>query len=105
MNRKGTMEIITKLGVSESLEFADDYTALYFYEKGKVVKVRKIPRVDKVLGYKRLGVAYGMNLPHCFYLGRKYTDDFMRRVAAYKISGGSRGCAITVTFYQRKKKV
>lgn len=73
-----------------------------FIENGKATRLKKIPCIKKANRFKRLGVAQGMNLAHCFYLGRKFTNDFMNKVAAYKIDSGQRGCVMTVTFYQSK---
>ena len=98
------LNIVTALGVTTSMEFSEDYAVIQFFDKSKLVKQRKIfLKSEEPKDLKEIGKAFGMNIPHCFYLGCKYCKDFVNIVQAYSVTpGGIKDCAMTVTFYGNK---
>lgn len=83
------MDVVGKLGVNLTMEFAGDHVFFTFFDKGKKVGDKKVNLVKKVnKDLKRLGRAFGTNLLHCFYLGRKYCKNFSEQVCAYRIISG-----------------
>lgn len=103
---KDELDIITTLGVTERMEFLEGYVIIEFFKNNKLIGKRRVDCVsDKscARGLKRLGIAYGINLCHCFYLGHKYCKDFSNKVRVYSVvAGGRNNCAMTVTFYGNK---
>jgi len=115
---KESMDIVGKLGVNLSMEFAENYVTFMFFDKGRMVESKKVNLAKKVnKNLKKLGTASGINLPHCFYLGSKYCKDFAKQVCAYRIMPGklspklSSGLVakayiiypMSVIFYRKKK--
>ncbi|MFC1685824.1 hypothetical protein ACFLZZ_02250 [Nanoarchaeota archaeon] len=86
---------------------------LYRVEKGKALEtILTLHRITKEerQGKEKLGIANGMDLGHCVYLGNKYGGKFKKKAKFYYINNGDEDSdlkrykekqpgGISVTFY------
>lgn len=73
-------------------------------KKRQEFEIHEIPKKD-LSSYKLLGTAEGIHVNHCVYLGKKYSEDFSKKVAGYRLeTPKQKGCLVAVSFYEKKKK-
>lgn len=67
----------------------------------ETVRIPEIPEAE-LSSYKLIGTAEGVDKFHCLYLGRKFAENFEKRVAGYRsATPKENGAAVAVSFYEK----